>query len=37
MSNVRRIYVEKRPEYAVRADELTNEFRSYLDLSDVSE
>ena len=36
MSNVRRIYVEKRPEYAVRADELTNEFRSYLDLSDVS-
>ncbi|MCR5102986.1 MAG: phosphoribosylformylglycinamidine synthase [Eubacterium sp.] len=36
MSNVRRIYVEKRPEYAVRADELTNEFRAYLSLKDVS-
>ena len=36
MSNVRRIYVEKRPDYAVRADELTKEFRSYLGLKDVS-
>jgi len=35
MSNVRRIYVEKRPDYAVRADELTKEFRSYLNLKDV--
>ena len=33
--SVRRIYVEKRPEYAVRADELTNEFRRYLSLKDV--
>ena len=33
--SVRRIYVEKRPDYAVRADELTNEFRNYLSLSDV--
>ncbi|MCR5213657.1 MAG: phosphoribosylformylglycinamidine synthase [Eubacterium sp.] len=33
--SVRRIYVEKRPDYAVRADELTNEFRSYLGLQDV--
>ena len=34
--SVRRIYVEKRPDYAVRADELTNEFRAYLSLKDVS-
>jgi len=33
---VRRIYVEKKPDYAVRAEELTNEFRSYLSLKDVS-
>ncbi len=33
--SVRRIYVEKRPDYAVRADELTNEFRAYLSLKDV--
>jgi len=36
MSNVRRIYVEKRPDYAVRAKELTEEFRNYLGLSDAS-
>ena len=29
MSNVRRIYVEKRPDYAVRADELTKEFNQF--------
>ncbi len=34
--SVRRIYVEKRPDYSVRADELTNEFRAYLGLSDVT-
>ncbi len=34
--SVRRIYVEKRPDYAVRADELTNEFRAYLSLKDVT-
>ncbi len=33
--SVRRIYVEKRPDYSVRADELTNEFRAYLGLADV--
>ena len=34
--SVKRIYVEKRPDYAVRADELTNEFRAYLNLKDVT-
>ena len=34
--SVRRIYVEKRPDYAVRADELTSEFRAYLGLGDVT-
>lgn len=32
MSNVKRIYVEKRPEYAVKAKELYEEFTEYLDL-----
>ena len=36
MSNVRRIYVEKRPAYAVRAKELTEELREYLNLSGLS-
>ncbi len=34
--SVKRIYVEKRPQYAVRANELTEEFRSYLGMKDVS-
>ena len=34
--SVRRIYVEKKPDYAVRADELTNEFRAYLGLTGVT-
>ena len=33
MSRVRRIYVEKRPAYAVRARELTEELREYLNLA----
>lgn len=32
MSNVKRIYVEKRPEYAVKAKELYEELTEYLDL-----
>ncbi|SFR76582.1 phosphoribosylformylglycinamidine synthase [Anaeromicropila populeti] len=32
MSNVRRIYVEKKPAYAVRAKELKSEIKSYLGL-----
>ena len=36
MSNVRRIYVEKKPDYAVRAKELENEFKSYLGLKGIS-
>ena len=30
MSNVRRIYVEKKPEFAVQAKELLAEIKSYL-------
>ena len=32
MSNVRRIYVEKKKEYAIRAKELQEEIRNYLEL-----
>ena len=35
MSNVRRVYVEKKPAFAVRARELEAEIRSYLGISDV--
>ena len=35
MSKVRRIYVEKRPDYAVRANELEKEFKDYLGLSSI--
>lgn len=35
MSNVRRIYVEKKPEYAVHAKELKSELKTYLDLKDL--
>ena len=35
MSNVRRIYVEKKPEYAVHAKELKSELKTYLDLNDL--
>ena len=30
MSNVRRVYVEKKPDFAVQAKELRHEIRSYL-------
>ena len=33
MSSVKRVYVEKKPEYAVRAKELQSEIRSYLGIS----
>ncbi len=33
MGNVRRVYVEKRPEYAVKAGELYEEIKSYLGIS----
>ena len=35
MSKVRRIYVEKRPAYAVRANELEKEFKDYLGLQGI--
>ena len=37
MSAVRRVYVEKKAEFAVRSKELTEEIRSYLDLKSVNE
>ena len=37
MGNVRRIYVEKKTPYAVRAKELKDEIRSYLDMKSLSE
>ena len=36
MSNVRRVYVEKKPAFAVRARELEAEIRNYLGISDVT-
>ncbi len=35
MGNVRRIYVEKKPPYAVKARELNEEFQNYLGINDV--
>ena len=35
MSSVKRVYVEKKPEYAVRAKELQSEIRSYLGIGGV--
>ena len=32
MSKVRRVYVEKKPEYAVKAKELFDEMTEYLNL-----
>ena len=37
MSNVRRIYVEKKPEYAVQAKELKAEIQNYLGIDAVGE
>ena len=36
MSSVKRVYVEKKPEYAVRAKELQSEIKSYLGISGVT-
>lgn len=36
MSNVRRVYVEKKPAFAVQAKELKHEIKSYLGISSVS-
>ena len=36
MSSVKRVYAEKKPEYAVRAKELQSEIRSYLGISGVT-
>ena len=36
MSNVRRVYVEKRPAFAVQAKGLQHEVSSYLDIKNVS-
>ena len=35
MSNVRRVYVEKKPPYAVKANEVLEDIRSYLGISGV--
>ncbi|MGI6069241.1 MAG: phosphoribosylformylglycinamidine synthase [Blautia sp.] len=37
MSNVRRVYVEKKPAYAVQAQELKHEVKSYLGIGDVED
>ncbi len=37
MNNVKRIYVEKRPKYAVRATELLTELRSYLGMKGIDQ
>ena len=36
MSNVRRVYVEKKPAFAVKAKELKHEISSYLGIKTVS-
>ena len=36
MSSVKRVYVEKKPEFAVAADSLLHEIREYLGLTDVT-
>ena len=35
MSNVKRVYVEKKPGFAVQADDLRHEIKSYLGIKDV--
>ena len=37
MSSVRRVYVEKKPDFAVQAKELKHEISSYLGIKDVAE
>ena len=36
MGNVKRVYVEKKPEYAVQAKELKHEVKSYLGIENVT-
>ena len=36
MSEVRRVYVEKKPDFAVKAKELRHEIKSYLGIGDVT-
>ena len=36
MSQVKRLYVEKKPSYAVKAKELAEELKAYLSIDDVS-
>ena len=36
MSNVRRVYAEKKPEFAVSAKSLLSEFKSYLGITTVT-
>ena len=36
MSNVRRVYVEKKPAYAVQAKELRHEIHSYLGIKSLT-
>ena len=35
MSNVRRVYVEKKPDFAVKAKELKHEIKHYLGITTV--
>ena len=35
MSNVKRVYVEKKPGFAVQAEELKHEVKSYLGIKDI--
>ena len=37
MSNVRRVYVEKKSDFAVQAKDLKHEIRSYLGIKDVED
>lgn len=37
MGSVKRVYVEKKPEFAVRAKELKDELREYLDLKSITD
>ena len=36
MSNVKRVFVEKKPEFAVAANDLGHEIRHYLVITDVT-
>ena len=37
MSSVRRVYVQKKPEYAVQAKDLKHEIKNYLGIRDIKE